>query len=171
MNIRAWNRRRFFGSIRVGDAERVRELLAEGMDPNTCNRHGRPALIVAARALIPESVVVDALLDAGADPQATDADGRTALDYARRRLARLGPGPDHVHRSPTLDEHGNVRLSEEEREMIAEWHRDAPETAAEIEEIYTQERRKAALRQFMPRRELRIIVRRLEELGERSEIQ
>ncbi len=165
MNLRAWNHRRFFGAIRVGDAERVRELLEAGMDANVRDRRGRPALVVAVRAMIPKSGVVDALLDAGADQQATDADGRTALDHARRRLERLGPGPDHVHRSPALDEHGNLVLSEEEQQMLAEWRRAAPGVAAEAEEMYIQERRKAALRQFQPRRELRIIVRRLEEVG------
>ncbi|MFH0979995.1 MAG: ankyrin repeat domain-containing protein [Planctomycetota bacterium] len=163
MNLQAWNYRRFFNGVRAGDAERVRKLLEVGVDANMCDRRGRPAMIVAVRTLVVESGVVDALLDAGADPQATDADGRTALQYARRRLERLGPGPDRVHRSPALDEHGNVRLDEEEREMLTEWRRAAPDVAAEAEGMYIQERRKAALRQFMPRRELRFIVRRLEE--------
>ena len=165
MNMAAWNLRRMFNFIRMGDPDRTREMLEAGVDPNSRNKRGRPAIIVAVRSLILDSGVVDALLDAGADPNAADENGLTALDYARRRLARLGPGPDPVHRSSSLDAHGNLVLDEEEKAMMEEFRAASSRFGEEAVEIYMQERRKAALRQFMPRRELRIIIQRLEELG------
>lgn len=114
--------------------------------------------------------MVDVLLEFGADPRDEDSLGRTALYYARRRLERLGPGPDKIHRSEALDEHGNLRLSPEEQAQIdetaEELRRDSPQAADEFVEMYLQERRKAALHQNMPRRELKIIIRRLEEAGD-----
>ena len=93
--------------------------------------------------------------------------GLTALDYARRRLVKLRPGPDPVQRSRSLDRHGNLRLSQEERDMLDEVKRTAkePALAAEVADVYILERRKAALRQFMPRRELRFIIDQLEEIA------
>lgn len=163
MNMQVWNRRRFFNAVRFGDPERARELLEAGVDPNSCNRRGRPAIIAAVRAAIVDSGVVDALLDAGADLAVADEMGLTALDYARRRLIRLGPGKDRVHRSRSLDEYGNLRLGEHDQAMVAKRRRFGDDAV----EMYIQERRKTALRQFMPRRELNIIVRRLEEMSAR----
>ena len=165
MDLVARNKKRLFNAIGVGDIERVQEVLALGIDPNTRDQRGRPAIVKAARARIPESGVVDALLDAGADPQAADDSGLTALDYARRRLARLGPGPDRPTKSQSLDEHGNLVLDDDEQEFLEQIRREHPDQADEITDVYIQERRKAALRQFMPRRELRIIIDRLESLG------
>lgn len=188
------NRGRLFNAIRVGNIERVREILAgnptlaeaateaavlrrdareaavlraaaKPVDPNVCDRRGRPALIAAVRALIPESGVVDALLEAGADPKVCDGDGLTALDHARRRLAKLGPGPDRVRRSKSLDASGNLVLSPEEEKFMDAIRRERRGSGEEFVEMYLQERRKVALRQFMPRRELRIIVSRLEALA------
>jgi hypothetical protein len=166
MNLKLWNRRRFFNAIRAGNIERVQELLEAGVNPNACDRRGRPALIVAVRSMIVESGVVDALLDAGAAPNAMDDNGLTALDYARRRLAKLGPGPDRVCRSSSLDEHGNLVLKDHEKQALEEMKAAAPGMADEIEDMYIQERRKAALRQFMPRRELRIIIEHLADATE-----
>jgi hypothetical protein len=165
MNHRAWARRRLFNAIRAGDANLAREVLGGGADPNICDQHGRPAIVKAVRSIIPESGVVDALLDAGGEPHAMDEKGLTALDYARRRLARLGPGPDPVTRSRSLDAAGNLMLSDREKVFIAEIRSESGERGDELVEIYIQERRKAALRQFMPRRELRIIIERLEQLS------
>jgi hypothetical protein len=164
MDHEKWNRRRLFSAISVGDIERVRDVLALGVGPGTCDKRGRPAIISAVRARIPESGVVDLLLEAGADPEVTDEAGLTALDHARRRLVRLGPGPDKATISRSLDAHGNLMLSDEEKQLIEEVARKHPQMAEEFADIYTQERRKAALRQFMPRRELRIIVDRLESI-------
>ena len=160
----AANIKRLFNNIRVGNLDRVRDILEFGIDPNVRDKRGRPALIRAVRALIPDCGVVDALLEAGADPQATDGDGLTALDYARRRLVRLGDKPDPVRRSQSLDEHGNLVLSEEEQEFIEQMRREHPDSGEEFAEMYVQERRKVALRQFMPRREMRMIIDRLESL-------
>jgi len=162
MNLQSWNRRRLFNAVRVGDIERVQEILAAGTDPNLRDRRGQPVIVKAARAVIPESGVVDALLGAGADPNAADDNGLTALDHARRRLARLGPGPDRPTRSESLDAHGNLILEDDEKELIERVRQEVPDHAEEFADIYIQERRKAALRQFMPRRELRIIIDRLE---------
>ena len=51
--------------------------------------------------------------------------------------------------------------------MLDEVKRTAkePALAAEVADVYIQERRKAALRQFMPRRELRFIIDQLEEIA------
>jgi hypothetical protein len=165
MNLEPLQRKRLFNSIRVGDIERVQDVLALGVDPNIREQRGRPAIVQAARALIPESGIVDALLEAGADPDAADDSGLTALDYARRRLAGLGPGQDRPTRSKSLDAHGNLVLDAEEKEFLEKVRRDHPDSADDFAELYTQERRKAALRQFMPRRELRIIIDRLESLA------
>ena len=165
MNLDALNRRRLFNAIGVGDIERVREVLALGIDPNIRDQRGQPAIVQTARAMVPESGVVDALLEAGVDPNAADDSSLTALDYARRRLARLGPGPDRPTRSKSLDAHGNLVLDAEEKEFLEKVRREHPDSADEFAEIYLQERRKAALRQFMPRRELRIIIDRLESLA------
>jgi ankyrin repeat protein len=165
MDLIARNKKRLFNAIGVGDIERVREVLALGIDANTRDKTGRPAIVKAARARIPESGVVDSLLEAGADPEAADDAGLTALDYARRRLVRLGPGPDRPTKSESLDAHGNLVLDEEEKEFLEQIRRDYPQNADEITDVYIQERRKAALRQFMPRRELRIIIDRREAMG------
>lgn len=165
---------RLFRVIRLGDAERVREVLS-GMDvgrlkippvsANAADAKGRPALIVAVRTRMVESSVVETLLEFGADPNLPDDDGHTALDYARRRLERLGPGPDKVRRSSSLDPHGNLKLAQYEQEMVDEIAATAcnAEAAAEMTDLYIQERRKVALRQWMPRRERTIIIRRLEQ--------
>lgn len=163
MDRAALNIKRLFNSIRVGNIERVREILKSGVDPNICDKRGRPAVIRAVRALIPESGVVDALLEAGADATAIDEKGLTALDYARRRLTRLGDGPDLVTRSESLDGNGNLVLDDEEKEFMEQIMTEHGERAEEFVNLYVQERRKAAVRQFRPRRELRIIIRRLED--------
>ncbi|HPF38546.1 MAG TPA: hypothetical protein P5081_20900 [Phycisphaerae bacterium] len=165
MDHERWARRRLFNAIMAGDGNLAREVLEGGCDPNVRNSEGTPAIIEAAKTLVPESGVIDALLDAGADPQVTDEFGLTALDHARRRLIEEGEGRDSISRSKSLDASGNLVLSDEEKAYIEELREAGGERGDEGVEIYMQERRKAALRQFMPRRELKIIIDRLEALG------
>src|SRR5262249_49363649 len=55
------------------NADRVREMLARGVDPNIVDPHGEPVLVVAARAGWERTV--DALLAAGAEGGAADGVG------------------------------------------------------------------------------------------------
>lgn len=166
MNHKLWAKRRLFNAIMSGDANLAREVLDGGCDPNVCNDEGTPAIVEAAKTFVPESGVVDALLDAGADPHVTDGAGLTALDHARRRSIEEGTGRDSITKSPSLDADGNLVLSDDEKAFLEELRKAGGERGDEGVEIYIQERRKAALRQFMPRRELKIIIDRLEGLSQ-----
>jgi hypothetical protein len=159
-----WPNRRLFNAIMAADANLAREILEGGADPNACNDEGTPAIIEAVRTLVPDSGVIDALLDAGADPHVADETGLTALDHARRHLVELGPGADEMTKSRSLDADGNLILSDAEKAFIEELRKAGGDRGDEGVEMYIQERRKAAVRQFMPRRELRIIIERLETL-------
>ncbi len=65
----------------VGNAERVKELLKKGADPNTQDKYGWTPLHKAA--YWGRLDVVELLLVYGADPTVEDEDGRTPLDLAR----------------------------------------------------------------------------------------
>jgi ankyrin repeat protein len=54
----------FIRAVETDNADRVREMLARGVDPNIVDPHGEPVLVVAARAGWERTV--DALLGAGA---------------------------------------------------------------------------------------------------------
>jgi ankyrin repeat protein len=60
-----------------GRVERLRSLLAEGVDANAKNTSGRPALLVAA--FNGNRMTARTLLSAGADANAADSTGVTAL--------------------------------------------------------------------------------------------
>lgn len=165
MNQKLWPNRRFFNAIMAGDANLAREVLEGGADPNACNDEGTPAIIETVRMMVPDSGVIDVLFDAGADPHVADETGLTALDHARRHLVDLGPGADEISKSRSLDADGNLILSDEEKAFIEELRKAGGDRGDEGVEIYIQERRKAAVRQFMPRRELRMIIDRLEGLS------
>lgn len=165
MNHKAWARRRLFNAIMAADANLARDVLGGAADPNDCNDEGTPAIIEAVKTFVPDSGVVDALLDAGADPHVADETGLTALEHARRHLVDLGPGTDETAKSRSLDADGNLVLDDEEKAFLEEIRKAGGDRGEEAVEMYIQERRKAAVRQFMQRRELRIIIDRLEALS------
>jgi ankyrin repeat protein len=65
----------------VVDAERVKELLKKGADPNIKSKSGQTPLYKAAYR--GHDDVVKLLLVHGADPTVKDKDGKTPLDLAR----------------------------------------------------------------------------------------
>lgn len=69
-----------FDAVRAGDMSQVKELLAEGEDPNAFGERGRTPLMVASEA--GHEPVVRMLLEAGAEPSFSDALGETALVMA-----------------------------------------------------------------------------------------
>lgn len=159
-------RRMLFITIYKGEGDRVREWIIEGADPNWLSPKGRPALIRAVRNSIVEFDVVKALLDNGADPKATDELGCTALDHARRRLAKYDGRPRRKpRRSPSLTEHGDVILDPSENAHLDEIREKHPESADDFEQMYLEERRKAAERTFDTRGNLERIVPLLESVS------
>ena len=69
-----------FDAIFRADTDEVRQLLADGADPNERGANGETPLMVAAREGY--VTILSALLDADADPLLEDAFGRTALVHA-----------------------------------------------------------------------------------------
>lgn len=67
-------------AVRVGDAERVDELLQAGADPNWVWEGSGPPLVTAV--LVGEINMIEPLLEHGADPAVQDASGRTAYYYS-----------------------------------------------------------------------------------------
>jgi ankyrin repeat protein len=67
----------FVDSAGKGDGDAVKLFLAAGMNPNSANTDGRPALFAAA--LAGNETIVDQLLDAGADVNTKTKDGQTPL--------------------------------------------------------------------------------------------
>lgn len=66
----------FRRAITVHEMDRVRSLLAEGVDVNSVNDQGMTPLMVAAGAQSP--LIVQLLLEAGADPRPINGYGYTA---------------------------------------------------------------------------------------------
>jgi Meckel syndrome type 1 protein len=71
-----------FAAIASGDAEAVRQRIAEGADPNERDPLGRTPLIAAARA--GNDTLVRLLLGLGADRTLLDREGLSAADHAER---------------------------------------------------------------------------------------
>ena len=64
-----------------GHADRARQLLAAGADPNARNGAGATVLMMAVT--LGPLPLIRLLLEHGADPALTDPQGRTALDLVR----------------------------------------------------------------------------------------
>lgn len=64
-------------AVATGDIQSVRARLAEGVDPNSSDQSGSPALLIAAQA--ENLAAVSLLLQAGADPTAYTPDGISIL--------------------------------------------------------------------------------------------
>lgn len=156
MGMRDWRSGELVDAVREGDRKRVLSLLEAGANPNAHYRHRRTALIVAARSPALNHRVVEALLDGGADPNAVDEMGLTALDYARRRQAKVGDGPESPLRR---NRDGGPMLASEEADRLdvltrtsEAWRKEGYEYS-----FYVCEQRRA-------RREIRRIVTMLEEV-------
>lgn len=79
-----WSEAEFLNRVMSGDAETVRLFIAGGMGPNTADKKGSTALMLAA--IFGHTPVVQALLDAGSSLNVADRfAGRTALMYAAER--------------------------------------------------------------------------------------
>jgi ankyrin repeat protein len=95
----------------ICDVTRVRELLAQGADPNARNDEGRPPLV---SALLGGSLpLLDLLLLSKADVDARDPHGWTPLHFAAQEVlpqmaARLIAGGADVN---AQDEEGNTPLA------------------------------------------------------------
>jgi hypothetical protein len=70
----------FVESVRAGDVETCRRLLAHGIDPNAESAKGAPVIVIAARA--GHFGLVRLLLDAGARIDSDDRDSYSALHHA-----------------------------------------------------------------------------------------
>ena len=131
-----------------GDADLVAERLSWGIDPNCILSQGRNPLIANVRGSCPSAATVRALLESGADPTLTDASGLTALDHARRKLARLRARSARRHKSPSLDENDQLRLSRAEQDVLDEMRRSEAGSDPEFLRIWWKERLRAARRRF-----------------------
>ncbi|WP_223837805.1 ankyrin repeat domain-containing protein [Streptomyces venezuelae] len=111
-------------AVRAGDAERVRELLEAGADPDTAGGDGLPVLCAAVAAY--DSEVAGALVEGGADPDRTLPDGTTPLLRAVE-----GGSPAVV--GAVLGREPRLRLPEAERERLLDTARRWYGAGAEAE--------------------------------------
>jgi hypothetical protein len=112
-SLRGLHTRRLFSGAVHGNEETVREALRFGADiRRVSSRRGRTALIMACGGGMPSLAVVQELIAAGVDVHVRDSTGHTALDWAKLRLAQMGPWTTEElpRRSDSLDEYGNVVL-------------------------------------------------------------
>ena len=77
--------KQLLNAVAKGSAERVAELLRQGIDPGTRDRRGRTPLHIAVRRSGGSGRVVRVLAAAGLDPDATDRKGNSALHLAALR--------------------------------------------------------------------------------------
>ena len=89
---------RLFAAIQTRNLMTIRDVLASGVDANTCGRGDFRPLMIAA--IVGDPAVVRLLLQAGADANLKSSNGRNSLSYARayghRKVSdarhRNGPG-------------------------------------------------------------------------------
>lgn len=149
-----------------GDADLVAERLGWGIDANCSFRRGRTPLIANVRGSCPSAATVLALLQQGADAEQADESGLTALDYARRKLATLNNRPPRPpHRSPSLDENGQLALSDQEQAALDRTRDELGDDGKDFIRVYWRERLRAARRVFNDPREIEAIVELLESHG------
>lgn len=159
------HRRRFekllYLACKRGDADLVVERLGWGVDPNCTFGRGTSPLMANIRASSPSAATVKALLKAGADPMQLDEAGLCALDYARRKLAKLESKPREAAVSPSLDENGQLQLSDDEQAEVDAMRKEVGNDR-EFMRMWWQERLRAARRVFNDPAEVRKIVELLE---------
>ncbi|MBX3402294.1 MAG: hypothetical protein KF699_02670 [Phycisphaeraceae bacterium] len=163
--LRSLQTKRLFNAAKYGGAEYVGDSIRMGADATRISTvRNRTALIMNCGGNMPSLAIVQQLLAAGVDVHVRDVTGRTALDWARFRLAEMGPWtPDELPtRSPSLDEFGNIILHDFEKQHLDELRIEHPEMADEFIQGYMESRREAALTHFNPRAEYEAIIPVLE---------
>ena len=163
--LRSLQTKRLFNAAKYGGAEYVGDSIRMGADATRISKvRNRTALIMNCGGNMPSLAIVQQLLAAGVDVRVRDVTGRTALDWARFRLAEMGPWtPDELPtRSPSLDDFGNVILHDFEKQHLDELRIEHPEMAEEFIQGYMESRREAALTHFNPRAEYEAIIPVLE---------
>lgn len=100
---------RLVAAVRAGDADAVRELLEQGVDPDAVDKSGLPVLCRAVEAY--DAPVAGALVEGGADPDQVLPDGTTPLERA------VDGGSPAVF-SAVLGAEPRLRLPEDARERL-----------------------------------------------------
>lgn len=157
--------RRLFNAAKYGGEEYARDSLRMGADARHVSRKmNRTALVMSCGGMMPSLVIVQELIAAGVDVSVRDVKGRNALEWAKLRLAEMGPWtPEELPtRSKSLDEFGNVVLHDFEEEEFTKLREERPEMAEEFIAGYMEARLEAATQQFNPRAEYEAIIPVLE---------
>lgn len=163
--LRNLQTKRLFNAAKYGGHEYVCDAIRMGADATRIStRMHRTALIMNCGGNMPSLSIVQQLLAAGVDVHIRDITGRTALEWARLRLAEMGPWtPEELPtRSKSLDEFGNVILHDFEQQHLDDLRNQHPEMADEFIQGYMDARREAALSHFNPRAEYESIIPILE---------
>jgi ankyrin repeat protein len=77
-----------FKAVKERDVEKVRVILAKGVDPDVRDSRGRTPLMIAAYFGYPD--IARILLEKGADVNARDNKGRTPLRWAYIGMKKMG---------------------------------------------------------------------------------
>lgn len=157
--------KRLFKAAHYGGEEYARDSLRMGADARHVSRKmNRTALIMSCGGMMPSLAIVQELIAAGVDVCVRDVKGRNALEWAKLRLAEMGPWtPEELPtKSKSLDEFGNVVLHAFEEEQFAKLPEKRLEMAEDFIAGYMEARREAALQQYNPRAEYEAIIPVLE---------